>query len=139
MAADLVDSKSTTSYIIHVYGNPIVWKSTKQKVVSKSSTFAEYYALSDCIDEMLYVKHILIDVGPAKSLNIIPTNEDNNGTIAIAKYSNFYFAKKSQHIRVAIHSVTDLIKKNVIDVRKIDTSENVADVFTKALGRIKFV
>lgn len=136
-AADLSDSKSTTGYVVYVYGNPVVWKSTKQKVVSKSSTFAEYYALSDCVDETLYVKQILIDVGFAESLINIPIHEDNNGTIAIAKYGNF--TKKSRHIRVAIHFVTDLIKKNVIDVRKIDTAKNVADIFTKALGKIKFL
>ncbi|KAK7582221.1 hypothetical protein V9T40_013666 [Parthenolecanium corni] len=136
-AADLVDSKSTTGFVVYVFGNPVVWKSCKQKIVSKSSTFAEYYALSDCVDEVLYVKQILIDLGTAVSeLNNIRIFEDNNGALSIAKFGNF--TKKSRHIRVSVHFVTDLYKKNVIDIVKIDTCINVADIFTKSLGKNKF-
>lgn len=39
---DIVDRKSTTGIIIHVFGNPVFWKSQKQKIVSRASTHAEY-------------------------------------------------------------------------------------------------
>lgn len=115
-------------------------KKSKQKVVSKSSTrtFAEYYALSECVDELLYVEQILIDRGLAvPSLSMIHIFEDNNGALSIAKFGNF--TKKSRQIRVSVHFITDLIKKNVINVVKIDTNNNVTDIFTKSLGKVKFV
>lgn len=50
-ASDIVDSKSATGIIIHVLGNPIFWKTIKQKTVSHSSTHAEYYALADAAEK----------------------------------------------------------------------------------------
>lgn len=43
-AADTTDRKSTAGILVRVFGNPILWKSRKQKVVSRGSTHAEYYA-----------------------------------------------------------------------------------------------
>ncbi len=137
-AADIVDSKSTTGFVVFVFGNLVVWKTTKQKLVTKSSTFAEYYVLSECVDEVLYVKQILIDLGtPVLKLSKIRIFEDNNGALSIAKFGDF--TKKSRHIRVSVHFITDLIKKNVIYIIKIASDDNIADIFTKALGGSKIV
>lgn len=46
-AGDTIDRKSTTGILIRVFGNVILWKKQKQKVVSKASTHAEYYALAN--------------------------------------------------------------------------------------------
>ena len=51
-AGDIVDRKSTTGYVIRMYGNVIYWKSRKQTSVTKASTFAEYVALSECVSEL---------------------------------------------------------------------------------------
>lgn len=80
----------------------------------------------------------MIDRGLAvPSLSMIHIFEDNKGALSIAKFGNFN--KKSRQIRVSVHFITDLIKKNVINVVKIDTNNNVTDIFTKSLGKVKFV
>ncbi len=85
---------------------------------------------------MLYVKQILIDLGtPVFKLSKICIFEDNNGALLIVTIGNF--TKKSRHIRVFVHFITNLIKKNVIDIM-IASDNNSADIFTKSLGRIKF-
>ena len=60
-AGDHVDQKSTTGFIIKIYANIIYWKTQKQKIVTKNSTFAECIALSDAVTEILFIKDLLKD------------------------------------------------------------------------------
>lgn len=83
-AGDNIDRKSTTGYIIRMYGNLIYWETQKQNCVTKCSTFAEYTASSEAVSEILFIKNLLND-----SFNIIferPINvyEDNSGAELIA-------------------------------------------------------
>lgn len=136
-ASDVVDSKSTTGIIIRILGNPVFWKTIKQKTVSRSSTHAEYYALADAAEEILFIKGILSDFNVDDAhLCKIKIFEDNSGALALAKNGNF--TKRSKHIDVALHFVHDLVIEGMIDVIKVDGVENIADMLTKPLGRVKF-
>lgn len=57
--ADRLDRKSTSGYLIRLYGNVIVWKSRKQKCVTKSSTYAEYVALLEAVSELTFIKEVM--------------------------------------------------------------------------------
>ncbi|KAK9731590.1 hypothetical protein QE152_g13543 [Popillia japonica] len=68
---------------------------------------------------------------------VVPTSyEDNSGAITLAK--NGKFSKNSKHIDVSYHFVHDYERKKLIDVQKIHTNDQVADILTKSLGKIKF-
>lgn len=62
--------KSTSGYLIHVYGNLVYFKSKKQSIVALSTAESEYVAMSGCLREMLFIRNILIELrvfaGPAK-------------------------------------------------------------------------
>jgi len=136
-ASDVVDSKSTTGIVIRIFGNPVFWKTIKQKTVSRSSTHAEYYALADATEEILFIKGILTDLGvDAEDLKNIKIFEDNSGALSLAKNGNF--TKRSKHIDVALHFVHDYVSDNIIDVVKVDGTSNISDMLTKSLGRVKF-
>jgi len=95
-AGDKIDRKST-GFVIRFYNNVIYWKSRKQSSVTKSSTAAEYVALSEAVSEIEVVKNLLKDFG----LDIkepIKIFEDNSGAIAISKYGNM--TKNSKHIEI---------------------------------------
>lgn len=62
--------------------------------------------------------------------------EDNSGAINIANYGNF--TKNSKHIEVHYHYVHENVKENLIEVCKVVSDENIADIFTKALCKEKF-
>ena len=50
-ANDLTDRKSTSGLIVKLFGNAVMWASRKQKAISKSTTEAEYYAVSDSLTQ----------------------------------------------------------------------------------------
>lgn len=63
--------------------------------------------------------------------------EDNSGAVAISKYGNF--TKNSKHIEVHYHFIHENVKQGNIEVVKIESENNIADIFTKALGNVKFI
>lgn len=62
--------------------------------------------------------------------------EDNLGAINIANYGNF--TKNSKHIEIHYHFVHESVKDKEIEIIKVNTNDNVADIFTKALTKDKF-
>jgi hypothetical protein len=134
-AGNIVDRKSTTGYVIRLYGNVIFWKSRKQNSVTKSSTEAEYVALSESVSELKVIKNILSDF-KIELKEPIKIYEDNNGAISIAKFGNF--TKNSKYIETHYYFVNESYVDNLIDLVKVDSNENVADILTKSLGRNKF-
>lgn len=134
-AGDHIDRKSTSGYVIRFYGNPIYWKTRKQNFVTKSSTHAEYIALSEATSEILFVLNLLetFSINVKNKINIY---EDNSGALTIAKLGNL--TRNSKHIEVNFHFVNENYKKGVIDIVKISSDENMGDIFTKALPKEKF-
>lgn len=97
-----MDRKSTTGYIIRVFRNVIYWRSKKQGSVTKSSTSAEYVALSDSVSEVKVILNLLNDFR-IKINKPVKIYEDNSGAIAIAKYGNLM--KNSKYITILLTSV----------------------------------
>lgn len=50
------DRRSTTGLVVYLGSSPISWSSKKQNIVSKSSTEAEYRALSTIAEEIEWIK-----------------------------------------------------------------------------------
>lgn len=134
-AGDNVERKSTSGYVIRLFGNIIDWKSRKQKCVTKASTYAEYVALSEVVSEVKFIRE-LIRIFNVKLSDPIKIFEDNSGAIIIANYGNF--TKNSKHIEIHYHYVNESVKENLIEVCKIATDENIADLFTKPMCKEKF-
>ena len=53
-----------------------------------------------------------------------------------AKFGNF--TKNSKHVETHYHFVNENYLNGLINIVKIDSEDNCADILTKALGRIKF-
>ena len=117
-AGDCIDRKSTSGYVVKLYGNVIHWKSRKQGSVTKSWTAAEYVALSEAVSEILLVKDLLtcFKIKIDKPLNMY---EDNSGAVSMAKYGNF--TKKSKYIEVHCHFVNQNYLKGLIDIVKVSS------------------
>ncbi|GJV29261.1 ribonuclease H-like domain-containing protein [Tanacetum coccineum] len=100
----------------------------------KYTTGAEYIAASNCCGQVLWIQNQLIDYG----YNFMQTNIhiDNESTIYIVK--NPVFLSKIKHIEIRHHFIRDSNEKNLIQMIKIHTDQNVADLLTKAFDVSRF-
>ncbi|GJW28338.1 hypothetical protein Tco_0045213 [Tanacetum coccineum] len=112
----------------------ISWQCKKQTIVATSSTEAEYVAAASCCAQVLWIQNQLLDYG----FNFMNTKIfiDNQSTICIVK--NPVFHQRTKHIEIRHHFIRDANEKNLIQVLKIHTDENVADLLTKAFDGPRF-
>lgn len=134
-AGDTTDRRSVSGMVIYVYGNPVMWVSRKQKCVTRSSCFAEYYALANAVEETVYVTKIIGELGVSLDTPAL-VKSDSSSAINLGRNGNF--CKRSKHVDVALRFVKEYVDNDLIKIKKVDTDENVADVFTKSLSHIKF-
>ncbi|GJS79966.1 putative ribonuclease H-like domain-containing protein [Tanacetum coccineum] len=124
-----LDRKSTTGGCQFLRSRLILWQCKKQTIVAKSTTEAEYVAASSCCGQVLWIQNQMLDYG----YNFMNTKIfiDNESTICIVK--NPMFHSKTKHIEIRHHFIRDSYEKRLIQVIKIHTDHNVADLLTKAL------
>ncbi|GKA17999.1 putative ribonuclease H-like domain-containing protein [Tanacetum coccineum] len=127
-----LDRKSTTGGCQFLGCRLISWQCKKQTVVANSIIEAEYVAASSCYGQVLWIQNQLLDYG----YNFMHTKIyiDNESTICIVK--NLVFHSKTKHIEIRHHFIRDSNEKKLIQMIKIHTDKNVADLLTKAFDGI---
>lgn len=126
---DLDHAKSTTGMVFTAGGNPVSWRSSLHKVVTLSTTEAEYIALSEAVKEGVWMKRFAEELGfPQDTVEIYC---DSQSAIALSK--NAVFHLQTKHIATKYHFIRDLIEVGEVQVLKIATANNPADIFTKVL------
>ncbi|GKC08270.1 putative ribonuclease H-like domain-containing protein, partial [Tanacetum coccineum] len=130
-----LDRKSTTGGCQFLGRRLISWQCKKQTIVATSTTEAEYVATANCCGQVLWIQNQMLDYG----FNFMNTKIyiDNESTICIVK--NLVFHSKTKHIEIRHHFIKDAYEKKLIQVLKIHTDDNVADLLTKAFDVSRFV
>ncbi|GKB11307.1 hypothetical protein Tco_0845230 [Tanacetum coccineum] len=127
-----------TSGSMQLLGDRLVsWSSKRQKSVAISSTEAEYIALSGCCAQVLWMRSQLTDYG--LGFNKIPMYCDNKSAIALC--CNNVQHSRSKHIDIRFHFIKEQVENGVVELYFVNTEYQLANIFTKALGRerIKFL
>ncbi|GJZ73429.1 retrovirus-related pol polyprotein from transposon TNT 1-94 [Tanacetum coccineum] len=98
---------------------------------------AEYIALSGCCAEVLWMRSQLADYG--LGFNKIPMYCDNKSAIALC-YNNVQYSR-SKHIDIRFHFIKEQVENEVVELYFVNTEYQLANIFTKALGkeRIEFL
>ncbi|PKU64369.1 Retrovirus-related Pol polyprotein from transposon TNT 1-94 [Dendrobium catenatum] len=134
-AGDPIDRRSTTGYCAFLGSNLISWQVKKQKTVARSSTEAEYRALATAAMDIIWLQRLLGEFGITSSS---PTTLfcDNISSIALA--NNPVFHARTKHIEIDFHFVRECINNRLLQVAHIHTTDQLADLFTKALSLQRF-
>ncbi|CAN0238053.1 unnamed protein product [Pylaiella littoralis] len=82
--AEKADDRKSVSGVAVIVGNSTVnWVSSTQKIVTLSTTEAEYVALADGVKEVLFLKSVLSFIVPTLSEKMFEVFADNDGAIAL--------------------------------------------------------
>ncbi|GJR62944.1 putative ribonuclease H-like domain-containing protein [Tanacetum coccineum] len=129
-----LDRKSITGGCQFLGKRLISWQCKKQTIVANSTTEAEYVVAANCCRQVLWIQNQMLDYG----FNFMNTkiHIDNESTICIVK--NPVFHSKTKHIEIRHHFIRDSYEKKLIQVIKIHTDHNVADLLTKAFDVSRF-
>ena len=108
------------------------WKSIKQSCIANSTIEVEYVVASEAAKEAVWLQKFVQD------LEVVPSAKDpiimyydNSGAVAQAKEPRNN--KSQKHIERKYHIIRDIVQCGEIKVMKIVTTDNVADLFTKAI------
>jgi hypothetical protein len=105
---------------------------------------AEIIALSACCRELFPIIDMVGSVTKSVNLPIgkttmnVSIHEDNSGALVLAKTLPPQFTPRSKYYAIKTIWFREEIFKRGIQLHKIDTVEQLGDIFTKGLTRVVF-
>ena len=133
---------SQTGYVFNYNGTAISWRSIKQIMVATSSNHSEIIAIHEASRECIWLRSMIHHIQESYGLSSVkdkPTIlfEDNAACIAQIK-GGYIKGDRTKHISPKFFYTHELQKNGEIDVQQIRSSDNLVDLFTKALPTSTF-
>jgi hypothetical protein len=135
-AGSVADQKSTSGCCFSMGSTMISWFSRKQTSVALSTTEAEYIAACSASNEAVWLRKLLAGLFDLE-LEATCIWCDNQSCVKLTE--NPVFHDKSKHIEIRYHYIRDMVQRGAVKLQYVATDEQIADVLTKPLSRVKFV
>jgi hypothetical protein len=117
------------------FGSGVVnWSSKKQLTVALSSIEAEYIGITIVACEVIWLQKLFLDLGQSMDVPVV-IYCDNINSILLA--NNPIYHVRTKHIEVHYHFIRKKIIAKEINLIHVSTEDQIANIFTKALGTNK--
>ena len=132
-------AKSCTGFVIMFAGVPILWQSKLQSETALSTMEAEVIALAACMRELVSIIDMVDDLARAVGLQSggvnmnVSVHEDLSGELVLAETLPPQFTLRSEYYATKTIWFREEIHKRGIKLKKIETSKQLGDIFTKGL------
>lgn len=135
--------KSTSGWIIQLGGATIAYSSKRQRIIAQSTQEAEYVAAAELSNELVWVQRLLTEIltklGKAE-LNIGQKRTaimiDNDSARLLSKNPEHH--RVAKHFGIRYHVLRQRVKEGTLHLERVNSKDNTADIFTKALKREDF-
>ena len=138
--SDWAVKHSTSGWVFQLNQAAVAWGSKKQKSVSLSSCEAEIVAASEASKEAVYTSRFLTELGFPDAVSDqsggARLDVDNKGAIDLAYNPQHH--DRTKHIDRRHFYIRELVENGEIVVNYVNTVDNMADFFTKALEPKRF-
>lgn len=95
-AGDVETRRSTTGYVFSMANGPITWSAERQKLVTLSTTEAEYVAAATAAKELIWIRKLLSGIGcPCASATVLRV--DNMSSINLVMNPEYHKRTKYRH------------------------------------------
>lgn len=135
LAGQLDDRRSTGGMVFYLNDSVITWVSQKQRCVALSSCEAEFMAAAATACQAIWLRNVLGRI-TSETLGPVVICIDNKSAIDLAK--NPMFHGRSKHIDVRYHFIRECVERGEVILKHVSSSEQRADIMTKALMKVKF-
>jgi hypothetical protein len=134
-AGSVSERKSTSGCCFSLGSTMISWQSMKQSSIGLSTIEVEYIAACSASCEAIWLQKLFIGLFDLE-MEATVILCDNQSCIKMTE--NPVFHDKSKHIEIRYHYIRDMVQRGAIKLRYVSMDEQVADVLTKPLSRVKF-
>lgn len=128
--------RSTTGFCLMIGTGIVSWCSERQSSVSHSTAESEYIAASQASRELVWLQRLLAELDVQLASEKPTLFVDNESAVKLIK--NPVLHKRTKHIEVRYHFVREKYEEKAFDVKGISSENQLADIFTKALPKVKF-
>jgi hypothetical protein len=134
-ARDISDRKSVTGILLLLNNTPISWISKRQKTVENSTYGSELVATRIAVELIISMRYFLMMLG----VKIEPSSMLIGDNMAVILNTTIPASTlKKKHQACNYHKIRECIAAKFIKYGHISSEDNVADILTKPLSRVKF-
>jgi Reverse transcriptase (RNA-dependent DNA polymerase) len=140
---DPISVKSRTGYVIMLANCPLIWVSKLQTEIAVATMEAEYIALSQSMKDLIPLRRMTTLVCDAllgkknyKAKMYSKVFEDNNGALQLARSPRI--TPRTKHYGIKYHFFRENVIKGEIQLFRVESENQLADIFTKGLVQAIF-
>ena len=125
-----------TGYHFQLFGGPVTWRSSTQRLTSHSSTESELYALDEATRELVHLQKLLKDFDVQHLPRPVTIGQDNLSAISLSHAKAYN--PRTKHIAIRYMYVNQIQEQGEVLIKHLSTDSIPSGALTKPLHGAPF-